>query len=53
MIAMRRDGLNNDDIATIMDHGLRNKPSTYNEGVWTKVTDDQAMKYINVLYDGI
>jgi hypothetical protein len=53
MIAMRRDGLNNDDIATIMDHGLRNNPSTYNEGVWTKVTDDQAMKYINILYDGI
>jgi hypothetical protein len=53
MIAMRRDGLTNNDIATIMDHGLRNKPSTYDRGVWGKITDDQAMKYINILYDGV
>jgi hypothetical protein len=51
--AMRKDGLTDNDIATIMDHGLRNKPSTYDKGVWGKITDDQAMKYINILYDGV
>jgi hypothetical protein len=51
--AMRKDGLTDNDIATIMDHGLRNDPSTYNQGVWGKITDDQAMKYINILYDGV
>ena len=50
---MQRDGFSKDDIATIMDHGLRNDPSTYSQGVWQRVSDDQAREYINILYDGV
>jgi hypothetical protein len=50
---MGKDGFSKDDIATIMDHGLRNDLSTYSQGVWQRITDDQAREYINILYDGI
>ena len=50
---MQKDGYSKDDIATIMDHGLRNDPSTYSQGVWQRVSDDQAREYINILYDGV
>jgi hypothetical protein len=50
---MQKDGFSKDDIATMMDHGIRNELSTYDKGVWGKITDDQAMKYINILYDGV
>ena len=50
---MQKDGFSKDDIATIMDHGLRNDLSTYSQGVWSRITDEQAMNYINILYGGI
>ena len=50
---MQKDGYTKDDIATIMDHGLRNDASTYNQGVWGKVSNQQALEYIGILYDGI
>ena len=50
---MQKDGYSKDDIATIMDHGLRNDPSTYSQGVWQRVSDDQAREYIDILYDGV
>ena len=50
---MRKDGFSNDDIASVMDHGLRSPMSTYNKGVWEKINDQQAQEYINILYEGI
>ena len=50
---MLRDGFSKDDIATVMDHGLRNPLSSYNKGVWSRMTDEQAQDYINTLYEGV
>jgi hypothetical protein len=51
--AMKKDGFTNDDIASVMDHGIRSPLKTYNQGVWSRISDDQAKKYIDILYDGI
>jgi hypothetical protein len=50
---MQKDGFSKDDIASVMDHGLRSPLSTYNQGVWSRMTDYQAMRYINMLYEGV
>jgi hypothetical protein len=50
---MRRDGFSKDDIATVMDHGIRSPLDTYNRGVWERMSDAQAGNYINMLYNGI
>jgi hypothetical protein len=50
---MQKDGFTNDDIASVMDHGIRSPLDTYNQGVWSRMTDDQAMRYINMLYEGV
>ena len=50
---MKRDGFTNDDIATIMDHGIRSAMGSYERGPWGKMTNEQAQKYINLLYEGI
>ncbi len=50
---MKRDGFTNDDIASVMDHGIRSPLDTYNQGVWSRMTDEQARSYIDTLYDGI
>ncbi len=49
---MRRDGFTNDDIATIMDHGIRSPGSSYERGPWGRMSTEQAQKYINILYEG-
>lgn len=51
--AMKKDGFSNDDIATVMDHGIRSPMKTYEQGVWTKLSNEQAQKYISILYEGI
>ena len=51
--AMKKDGFNNDDIATVMDHGIRSPMETYDQGVWAKISNEQAQKYISILYDGV
>ena len=50
---MKRDGFTNDDIATIMTHGIRSTDDSYNQGLWTRLSDDQATKYIDMLYEGV
>jgi hypothetical protein len=50
---MRRDGFSKDDIATVMDHGIRSPLDSYNRGVWERMSDAQASNYINLLYQGI
>ena len=51
--AMKRDGFSNEDIATVMDHGIRSPMETYEQGVWAKITNEQAQKYISILYEGV
>ena len=51
--AMKKDGFSNDDIATVMDHGIRSPMETYEQGVWTKLSNEQAQKYISILYEGV
>jgi hypothetical protein len=51
--AMKKDGFTNDDIASVMDHGIRSPLDTYDKGVWSRMSEDQARKYIDTLYDGI
>jgi hypothetical protein len=51
--AMLRDGFSKDDIATVMDHGIRSPMETYDQGVWAKISNEQAQKYISILYDGV
>lgn len=50
---MLRDGFSKDDIATVIDHGLRNPLSTYDNGVWSRMTNEQAQSYIETLYEGV
>jgi len=51
--AMRKDGLSDDDIATVMEHGIRSSAMSYTNGVWKKMSDEQAERYIATLYEGI
>ena len=51
--AMLKDGFTKDDIATMMDHGIRSPMETYEQGVWAKLSNEQAQKYISILYDGV
>ena len=51
--AMLKDGFTKDDIATVMDHGIRSPMETYEQGVWAKLSNEQAQKYISILYDGV
>ena len=51
--ALRKLGLDQKDLSSIIDHGIRSPLSTYNEGVWKKITDKQAQEVLNILYDGI
>jgi hypothetical protein len=53
MYKMKKMGLNNDDIATIMDHGIRSPMSSYSKGPWAKISDSQALEIINTLYEGV
>jgi hypothetical protein len=50
---MRKDGLSNQEIGQIMGNGIRNKDDAYNQGVWAKISDEQAQSYINDLYKGV
>lgn len=50
---MKRDGFTLDDIATVIDHGIRSPMETYEQGVWAKMTNEQAQKYISILYEGV
>ena len=46
-------GLNNQEIAYIMTHGIRRRLAGYNNGEWAKLTDQQALSVIDTLYQGI
>ena len=50
---MSRLGFTDNDVATIIDHGIRAPVASYQQGPWAKLSDTQATKLINILYDGI
>jgi hypothetical protein len=50
---LRSKGLNDDDIAAIATHGIRQGKTTYSKGAWAKISDEDAMQAINLLYDGV
>jgi hypothetical protein len=50
---MKKDGFSLDDIATVIDHGIRSPMETYEQGVWAKMSNEQAQKYISILYEGV
>ena len=50
---MEADGFTRDEIGMMRLYGIRNDPSVFTKGVWKKLSDEQSMDYINILYDGI
>jgi hypothetical protein len=51
---MRKMGLTNNDISSIIDHGIRSTPESYSKSeTFNKITDTQAQKILNTLYEGI
>jgi hypothetical protein len=51
--ALKKKGYSSQDIADIINHGIRAPLSSYNKGVWSKMSDEDALGFINMLYDGI
>jgi hypothetical protein len=50
---MRKFGLNDQEITDVMFHGIRSKDSDLEKGAMGKLSNDQAKKIIEDLYDGI
>lgn len=50
---LRKLGLSNDEVAQVMASGIRNPQSYYNAGAWGKLSNEEALRVINMLYDGI
>ena len=50
---LRQMGFSRGEIAQIQNTSIRSPLSVYEEGPWAKLTNAQAQKLINTLYDGI
>lgn len=50
---LRKMGLSQAEISTLIDHGIRSTPESYTKGPWAKLSDAQALEVLNTLYDGI
>lgn len=50
---MRDYGLTSGDYAKMSQTPIRSKLEVYEEGPWSKLTNEQAQNLINILYDGI
>jgi serine/threonine protein kinase len=46
-------GLNEGEILAIYAHGIRSPMSSYQQGPWQKLTDEDAQKIIQALYKGV
>ena len=53
ILKMKSYGLTDQDIADIMAHGIRSNPESFERGAMGKLTNQQAMNIIDILYDGI
>jgi hypothetical protein len=49
---MKKMGYNDDEIKTIAITGIKNKLDAYEKGPWARMTDADAQKLTNILYDG-
>jgi hypothetical protein len=49
---MKNMGYNDDEIKTIAITGIKNKLDAYEKGPWARITDADAQKLTNILYDG-
>jgi len=49
---LKKMGYNDDEIKTISVTGIRNTDDTYTKGPWSKMTDADALKLTNILYEG-
>jgi hypothetical protein len=49
---MKKMGYNDDEIKTIAITGIKNQLDAYEKGPWAKMTDADAQKLTNILYDG-
>lgn len=48
---MKKMGYSDDEIKTIAITGIKNKLDAYEKGPWTKMTDADALKLTNILYE--
>jgi len=46
-------GLDDQDVANIMTHGIRKSEASFERGSMAKLTNEQALSVINTLYEGI
>lgn len=52
--AMKADGLSDSDVRKFQNTHIRQKDEYFNtNSPWSKITDKQAKKYIDLLYDGV
>jgi hypothetical protein len=51
--ALKKRGFTDQEISDIINHGIRSPMSSYNKGVWSKLTDQDALDLINMLYEGV
>jgi hypothetical protein len=49
---MKKMGYSDDEIKTIAITGIKNKLDAYEKGPWTKLSDADALKLVNILYEG-
>ncbi len=50
---MQKDGFSMEDVTTFIVHGIRSPEITYQQGAWAMMSNAQAKKYIDILYDGV
>lgn len=50
---MKDDGFSSSDIKTVIVHGLRSPEITYQQGAWAMMSNAQAKRYIDILYEGV
>jgi hypothetical protein len=46
-------GFTDDEVAAVYYHGIRSPLETYNQGVWSRISDDDAKGLIETLYKGV
>jgi hypothetical protein len=49
---MKKMGYNDDEIKTVAITGIKNKLDAYEKGPWSKMSDADALKLTNILYEG-
>ena len=50
---MRKDGFSDFEISLVVDNGIQRTSGSYETGVWKKMPDFLAEKYIEMLYEGV